>query len=55
MQIPRPSPRLFRQHTGSALVIMGTGSKLLHVIARSEATWQSVTPAVAHSEREDFG
>ena len=55
MQIPRPSPRLFRQHTGSALVIMGTGSKLLHVIARSEATGQSVTPAVAHSEREYFG
>ena len=29
--------------------IVRTGGKFLHVIARSEATWQSASPAAAHS------
>ena len=35
--------------------IVRTGGKFLHVIARSEATWQSVTPAVAQNEKQSFG
>ena len=32
--------------------ILRTRSKFLHVIARSEATWQSVTPAAVHGRKQ---
>ena len=32
-----------------------TRRMFLHVIARSEATWQSVTPAAGHSGGQYFG
>ena len=38
-------PAVHRQCPG----IVRTGGKFLHVIARSEATWQSASPAAAHS------
>ena len=44
-------PAVHRQCPG----IVRTGGKFLHVIARSEATWQSVTPAVAQNEKQYFG
>ena len=34
---------------------MRTRSKLLHVIARSEATWQSASPAAGHDRKQYFG
>ena len=46
--IARAFPAVHRQCPG----IMRTRSKFLHVIARSEATWQSVTPAVAQNEKQ---
>ena len=42
----------FRQYTGSAPLQPLTRIFLQHVIARSEATWQSVTPAVAQSKEQ---
>ena len=44
-------PAVHRQCPG----MMGPRGKLLHVIARSEATWQSVLLAVAQSETQYFG
>ena len=35
--------------------MMRTGGKLLHVIARSGATWQSVLLAAAQNEKQHFG
>ena len=43
-------PAVHRQCPG----IVRTGGKFLHVIARSEATWQSVTPAAAQTEKQFF-
>ena len=44
-------PAVHRQCPG----IVRTGGKFLHVIARSGATWQSVTPAAAQNEQQYFG
>ena len=41
-------PAVYRQYPG----IMRTRGKFLHVIARSEATWQSVLPAAVHNEEQ---
>ena len=40
---------------GSASLQARTRCKFLHVIARSEATWQSVLLAVPQNEKEHFG
>ena len=48
-------PGEYKKHCGfprQSVVAMRTGSKFLHVIARSEATGQSVTPAVGHSKEQ---
>ena len=43
---------VFRQYTGSARYYAAPPGMFLHVIARSEATWQSVLLAATQSERE---
>ena len=35
--------------------ITRAGGKFLHVIARSEATWQSASPAAGHDRKQYFG
>ena len=42
----------FRQYPGSAPWQTQTPGRFLHVIARSEATWQSVLPAAAQSKEQ---
>ena len=44
----------FRQYSGSALWQTQAPGKFLHVIARSEATWQSVLLAVVRNKKQQF-
>ena len=44
-----------RIHPGTTLLHPRTPAHLLHVIARSEATWQSVLLAAAQNEKQSFG